>query len=115
MSENDRCQYLRGRRDYVLTLKGNQEALHDAVVECFDAHAENDFSSPALRTHTETFKGNGRTDEITYCQMLAPADLPGKQHWTGMRTIGIAIRTSIQADKTSYDVQYYILPRASSS
>lgn len=94
--------------DYVLTLKGNQEALHKAVVECFDAHVENDFSSPGLRTHTETLNGHGRTDEITYCQMSVPADLPGKQHWKGMRTIGVAIRTSTQADKTTLDVRYSI-------
>lgn len=53
-------------------------------------------------------KGHGRTDEITSCQMSAPADLPGKQHWKGMRTIGVAIRTSTQADRTTYDVRYYI-------
>lgn len=94
--------------DYVLTLKGNQEALHEAVVECFDAHVENDFSSPTLRTHTEMVKGHGRTDEITYCQMPVPADLPGKQHWKGMRTIGVAIRTSTQGDRTTNDVRYYI-------
>ena len=94
--------------DYVLTLKGNQEALHEAVGECFDAHVENDFSSPALRTHTETLKGHGRMDEITYCQVRVPADLPGKEHWKGMRTIGVAIRTSTQGDRTTHDVRYYI-------
>jgi len=94
--------------DYVLTLKSNQEALHEAVVECFDAHVENDFSSPTLRTHTEMVKGHGRTDEITYCQMPVPADLPGKQHWKGMRTIGVAIRTSTQGDRTTNDVRYSI-------
>ena len=102
------AKIIEGGGDYVLTLKGNQEALHDAVVECFDAHVENDFSSPGLRTHTETVKGHGRTDEITYCQMSVPADLPGQQHWKGMRTIGVAIRTSTQADRTTHDVRYSI-------
>lgn len=94
--------------DYVLTLKGNQEALHEAVVECFDAHIENDFSNPALRKHTEALKGHGRTDEITYIQTPVPAGLLGRHHWKGMRTIGVAIRTSTQADKTTQDVRYYI-------
>jgi len=50
--------------DYVLALKGNQETLHDAVIETIDRQFENDFADLDARQHTtsETAHGDRRGD-----------------------------------------------------
>src|SRR4051794_10189870 len=40
--------------DYVLALKGNQEALHQAVLDYVNQHLDNDFAGVAARRHQET-------------------------------------------------------------
>ena len=40
------------RGDYVLALKGNQETLHEAVIDYMDQHVENDFADVDVRQHT---------------------------------------------------------------
>lgn len=97
-----------GKGDYVLALKGNQGTLHDAVIDYILKHMENDFADINCRSFTEKLKGHGRNDEITYYQMPIPADLPGKEKWAGLKTIGVAIRQSECGSKWSTEVRYFI-------
>jgi predicted transposase YbfD/YdcC len=97
-----------GKGDFVLALKGNQGTLHDAVTEYITKHMENDFADIDTRKHTEKLKGHGREDEITYYQMSVPADLANKEKWAGLKTIGVAIRQSESASKSSTEVRFYI-------
>ena len=69
---------------------------------------KNDFADVAARSYTEHLKGHGRTDEITYYQIPVPKDLPGRQKWKGLRTIGVAIRHSESSRGETDDVRYYI-------
>jgi len=94
--------------DYVLALKGNQGNLHKAITDYISRHMENDFAGVAARKHTESFKGHGRIDEITYYQMPVPPDLIGRAKWVGLKTIGVAIRQSESGSKSSVEVRYYI-------
>jgi len=57
---------IEGEGDYVLTLKGNQGTLHDAVTEYITKHMENDFADFTVRRHVETRSGDGQKDEIAY-------------------------------------------------
>ena len=97
-----------GDGDYVLALKGNQGKLYDAVSEYFETHMENDFADINVRTHIETLKGHGRVDEITYYQTPVPRDFVNREKWSGLKTIGVAIRQSTSGDKWSTDVRFYI-------
>jgi len=99
---------LQGKGDYVLALKGNQESLHQDVVQYLITHMENDFANITARRHQEVAKGHGRVDEIIYYQVPVPPQIIQKHAWPGLRSIGVAIRMSEQADKHSYDVRYYI-------
>jgi predicted transposase YbfD/YdcC len=94
--------------DYVLALKGNQGTLHQAVVDYIGGHMENDFADVPVRKYEEVVKRHGRVDTLLYYQLSAPASLPGRKCWKGLRTIGMAIRLSQQNGKETSEVRYYI-------
>lgn len=94
--------------DYVLALKGNQSSLHDAARDYVVAHMENDFAEVTVRKHEEFVKGHGREDTLIYYQLSVPKDLPRRERWKNLRTIGVAIRISEQNGKQTSDVRYYI-------
>lgn len=94
--------------DYVLSLKGNQGNLHQAVQNWIIAQMENDFADGSVRKYETTVKGHGRVDNLTYYQFKAPANLPGRSLWKGLRTIGVVIRISQQGDQETGDVRYFL-------
>lgn len=97
-----------GGGDYVLALKGNQGNLHQGVQDWIYDQMQNDFADVTVRKHKTTVKGHGRIDTLIYYQFKAPATLPGRSQWKGLRTIGIAIRISKQGDKETTDIRYFI-------
>lgn len=101
-------QIIDGGGDYVLSLKGNQSKLHDAVAAHLETHMENNFADVEARCYKEQLKGHGRVDEISYYQLPAPEDLVNREKWKGLKTIGVAIRISEGKGKTTSEVRYYI-------
>lgn len=97
-----------GGGDYVLSLKGNQGNLHEAVESWIIAQMENDFADVTVRKHEETVQGHGRIDQLIYYQFRVPDSLPGRINWKGLRTIGVAIRISRQGDQETSEVRYFI-------
>lgn len=97
-----------GGGDYVLSLKGNQGNLHQGVADWITEQADNGFAEVETRQFTETLKGHGRTDTIEYYQFKAPDTLPGRSLWKGLRTIGVATRTSRQGDKETTEARFFI-------
>lgn len=97
-----------GGADYVISLKGNQGKLHNAVREYIIKHMENDFADILARRCVETIEGHGRVDEVTYIQMPVPKDLVHLERWFGLKTIGVAIRQSESRSKSSTEVRYFI-------
>jgi len=97
-----------GKGDYVLSLKGNQGKTHNAVTKYIQEQIENDFADSKVERFSETLKGHGRKDEITYYQMRVPKDLTNREKWAGLKTIGVAIRHSESGDKSSTEARYYI-------
>ena len=97
-----------GKGDYVLSLKGNQGTMHDSVATYVKKQMENDFADVKAERFTETLKGHGRRDEITYYQMPVPKDLANREKWAGLKTIGVAVRYSESGDTWSTEVRYYL-------
>lgn len=97
-----------GKGDYVLSLKGNQGKIHQAVASYIEKEMENDFADIEVERHSEQLKGHGRKDDITYYQMPVPPDLANGKKWAGLKTIGVAIRSSESGGKWSTEVRYYI-------
>ena len=97
-----------GGGDFVLALKGNQETLHDAVIEHVEEQMENDFKNVDARQHITEETGHGRKETRHYIQMPVPKTLPGLSRWKGIKTIGVAIMVCVRDGKETVDTRYYI-------
>lgn len=97
-----------GGADYVLALKGNQETLHDAVIEYVEEQMKSDFRDIGARRHVTEETGHGRKELRHYVQMPAPKTLPGLSRWKGIATIGVAMMLCVRNGKETVDIRYYI-------
>ncbi len=98
-------EVIRGEADYVLTLKGNQETMHQAVIALFDGHLDGD--APAGELVTEE-RGHGPVEQRTYLQRPVPKDLPGKSQWKGLKSVGMVTSCCLRDGKESIEVRDYI-------
>lgn len=99
-------QIIDGGADYVLALKGNQEKLHQAVIDYIDEQLEGDLAS--AQEHVTKEKGHGREEERTYLQLPAPKELPGFMAWEQLKSIGVVTSRCLRAGKETIEVRYYI-------
>lgn len=101
-------QIVDGGADYVLALKGNQETLHQAVLDYVNEHLDNDFADVAVRRHQETDQGHGRQEYRSYVHMPVPEGLRGAEQWKGLRSIGMATLVCQRDGRETSEVRYYI-------
>jgi predicted transposase YbfD/YdcC len=94
--------------DYVLALKGNQERLHQAVIDYIDEQSLNDFQAIETRQHLTNETGHGRDEVRCYIQMPAPKDLPGFELWKGLKTVAVVVSQSVRGGKEVIEKRYYI-------
>lgn len=106
--KNIAAQIIAGGGDYVLALKGNQETLFRAVETYFDEQVQNDFQNVRVIQWGEVEKGHGREEHRHYYQMPIPDDLPGREKWRGLRTLGVAMRICKVGDKQTVETRFYI-------
>jgi predicted transposase YbfD/YdcC len=92
----------------VLALKGNQETLHDAVIDSVDAQLATDFADSGARRHITQERGHGREEIRHDVQMPLPPGLAGAGRWKGLLTIGAAMLFCIRDGKETTDVRYFI-------
>jgi predicted transposase YbfD/YdcC len=102
------AQIVEGEADYVLALKGNQETLHQAVIDYIDEQAKNDFANAKARQHQTRETAHGRDETRTYIQMPVPKSLPMLGLWAGLQSIGTVISQCIRNGKETKEVRYYI-------
>jgi predicted transposase YbfD/YdcC len=95
-----------GGGDYVLALKGNQETLHQAVIDHISAELEGDLKG--AQEYVTTEKGHGREETRTYLQLPAPVSLPGFALWKGLKTIAIVTSLCLRDGKETIEIRYYI-------
>jgi predicted transposase YbfD/YdcC len=100
------AQIIEGEADYVLALKGNQETLHQAVIDYIKEQLEKDRTKAREYVTTET--GHGREETRVYLQLPAPKSLPGFTLWEGLRTIGVVTSRCLRDGKETIEVRYYI-------
>lgn len=82
--------------------------IHEAVASYIEEQMENDFANIEVERFSETLKGHGRNDKITYYQLNVSKDLANREKWAGLKAIGVAIRYSESGDKWSTEVRYSI-------
>ena len=100
------AEIIDGGGDFVLALKGNQGALHQAVIDHIDEKLEGELEGAQELVTTE--KGHGRAETRTYLQLPAPKELPGFTLWKGLKTIAIVTSLCIRDGKETSEVRYYI-------
>lgn len=101
-------QIVEGGADYLLCLKGNQETIHQAVMEHVNAQLDSDFQHVRHRRHITRETGHGRVELRHYIQLPVPKDLAGKDRWAGLKTIGVAMLTCERNGKETYETLYYL-------
>ncbi len=102
------AQIVDGKGDYCLALKGNQGNLHAAVSGWIEEQMGTDFANCRVETFECHEKKHGREDHYTYYQFEVPKNLPGREAWKKLKTVGVAIRSSRRGEQTTDDVRYYI-------
>lgn len=100
------AQIIDGEGDYVLALKGNQESLHQAVIDYIDEQLEGELEG--AQEHVTVEKGHGREETRTYLQLPAPEGLPGLGLWKALRTIAVVTSLCVREGKETAEVRYYI-------
>jgi predicted transposase YbfD/YdcC len=101
-------QIIDGGGDYVLALKGNQEKLHQDVIDYITTQSENDFAEVDARMHVTEEVGHGRTERRTYVQMPVPKSLKQLALWKGLKTIGVVMSMVLRDGKEMTELRYFI-------
>ena len=93
--------------DFVLALKGNQETLHNEVMDYIDEQCKNDFANVEVRRLTKD-KGHGREETRYYYHMPAPTHLRDFKLWKGLKSIGMVVSVVVRNGKETIETRYYI-------
>jgi predicted transposase YbfD/YdcC len=96
------------KANYVLQVKDNQPTLREAMSAAFIALADDDYTEPSLRRFRTVDRDHGREEIREYFIVDLPAELPGADDWTGLKSIGMVLRTRTEGDRISEEVAYYI-------
>ena len=102
------AQIVDSKADYVLALKGNQETLHQEVIDYIDEQAKNDFADAKARRHITQETGHGRQEIRSYIQMPVPDGLRSLELWKGLKSIGVATLVCVRDGKETTETRYYI-------
>jgi predicted transposase YbfD/YdcC len=94
--------------DYVLALKGNQETLHQSVIDYIDKQTETDFANVEMRRLETKQKAHGREEIRLYMQMPVPSGLPDLELWKDLRTIAVVVSVRIIGGQETIERRYYI-------
>ena len=102
------AQIIASDADYVLALKGNQETLHQAVIDHIEEQSRNNFADVKARRYQTQETGHGRDETRRYIQMPVPEGLPGLELWDGLKSIGRVESRCVRNGKETVEVRYFI-------
>ena len=102
------AQIIDSAADYVLALKGNQETLHQAVIDYLDEQSKNDFADIQARRHLTHETGHGREETRSYIHLPVPETLRGLELWKGLQSLGVATLACVRDGKETVETRYYI-------
>ena len=100
-------QIIDGKADYVLALKGNQETLHQAVIDYIDEQPKRLCRRGGASARDP--RDRARSEETrSYIQMPVPETLRGREQWKGLQTIGMVVSVCVRDGKETVEARYYI-------
>jgi predicted transposase YbfD/YdcC len=94
--------------DFVLIVKGNQESLHQGLLDRFIDYADKDYRVKGLKRHTTVEKSHGRQERREYYVINASGDDPLLARWPGVRSIGMVHRQRTAGDKEHAETIFVI-------
>ena len=92
--------------DYLLAVKGNQPALHEACQRLLFEGFEGDFAGVRHDAHQSVEKGHGRHEERYVTVIYDPVGLP--EEWVDVKAVVAVSRDRQVKDKNSSELQLYI-------
>ena len=102
------AQIIPSDADYVLALKGDQETLHQAVIDYIEEQSRNNFADVKARRYRTQETGHGREETRSYIQMPVPEELPGLELWKGLKSIGRVESRCVRNGKETVEVRDFI-------
>lgn len=94
--------------DYVFSLKGNQETIHEEVKGFFEDERQTGFKNLNHDTWEITEKGHGRIEERLYFQTSEVNWMEDKGKWKALSSIGMVDAKRTIAEKTSEETRYFL-------
>ena len=94
--------------DYLLAVKGNQEALADDVEQEFKLAMAEDFAHMDYHYHETIGKAHGRIEKRQYWYTHDIQGLGTLERWPGLKGMVMCRATRTQADQTSVEDRYFI-------
>lgn len=94
--------------DYALPVKGNHPSLKEDIALFFEDALSKGFKGIDADQYETIEKNRGRIEQRNY-YVIDAEDLPNKEEWTGVRSLGMVIRERILGDKKSKETIYYLL------
>jgi predicted transposase YbfD/YdcC len=92
--------------DYVISVKGNQDKLEDAVHEAFTEAFDGDEEVKTRETHEH---GHGRTETRLYTVIQVPETFAEREKWEGLKSLAMVTREYQDTNgQTHTGVRYYI-------
>ncbi len=100
------AEIVEGEADYVLALKGNQETLHQAIIEHIDEQLEGDLCRPRSMSRSR------RAMDVRRCELISNS-LPlracrASALWKGLKSIGVVTSCCLRDGKETHEIRYYI-------
>jgi len=92
--------------DYVLALKGNQEKIHEATRDAFEAELIS--GGRRLKRFTTKETNRGRVETREYSVMPVPDDLVGKEEWRDLRSLVMVVRVRTIQGRETGEVHFYL-------
>lgn len=94
---------------YCLSVKKNQKLLYDDI-DTYFKDAIYDLDELKKMNYYETIeKGHGRIETRKYYTINDISFIYDRNHWSGLKSVGMVIQERLIGEKTSKEVQYHIL------
>lgn len=101
--------------NYILTVKDNQEHLHEDIRRVMQDAYENDFAGLEHDTFETRERGHGRDEYRRYTVLHTTNGLRHAAEWASLTTIGICYSERTVNGVTSEEVRYFIGSRKASA
>jgi predicted transposase YbfD/YdcC len=93
---------------YALTVKDNQEHLHEDVQDAFVKAFDTEFAGLDHDTYETRERGHGRQEFRSYTVVHSTAGIRNADAWANLSTIGLCYSERTVKGETSYEVRYFI-------